>query len=190
MDEIRGQQGDRFDVSWTTVESYGAFPCSPGTGQTGSSPTCACKVGFAVTCSPWVCAGLNAQLVIDCVNDSLPRAKDTALVVSTERCPSRNWICSSSPPVGVAKPCTSASKVVRSHVLDGSLPGGLAHDPPLHLLAMPEPQTVPLWVTQRKMCPSAIRATASHSSTASFTQPGTGTVRTWPPLPKRSMMAQ
>jgi hypothetical protein len=55
---------------------------------------------------------------------------------------------------------------------------------------MPEPQIVPLWVTQRKMCPSAIRATVSHSSTASFTQSGTGTVRTWPPLPKRSMMAQ
>ena len=43
---------------------------------------------------------------------------------------------------------------------------------------IPEPQTVPLWVTQRKIRPSSMRATASHSSTAAFTQAGTGTVRT------------
>ena len=42
---------------------------------------------------------------------------------------------------------------------------------------IPEPHTVPLWVTQRKISPSSMRATATQSSTAAFTQQGTGTVR-------------
>jgi len=35
----------------------------------------------------------------------------------------------------MTKPCTGAAKVVRSHLLDSSLLGSLAHDPPDHLLA-------------------------------------------------------
>jgi hypothetical protein len=75
----------------------------------------------------------------------------------------------------MAEPSAGTAQVMGSHLLDGSLFGSMAHDPPDHLSLIPEPHTVPLWVTQRKISPSSMQATASHSSTAAFTQPGTGT---------------
>jgi hypothetical protein len=52
------------------------------------------------------------------------------------------------------------------------------------------PHTRPVLLTQRKIIPVSIPAMASHESIAPFTHAGTGTVRTCPPFPNRSMIAQ
>ena len=55
---------------------------------------------------------------------------------------------------------------------------------------MPSPQVLPTLLTRRKSFPRSIAAAASQSSSSVLTQSGTGTVRTWPPLPTRSTIAQ
>jgi hypothetical protein len=53
-----------------------------------------------------------------------------------------------------------------------------------------EKHAFPTLLTLRNSLPRAIAAKASRSSISLLTQSGTGTVRTWPPLPTRSTMAQ
>src|SRR5213594_550269 len=55
---------------------------------------------------------------------------------------------------------------------------------------IPSPHTVPERHTHRKNLPVLILAAVNHSSRNCFTQSGTGTVRTWPPFPTRSTIAQ
>src|SRR6202047_3869179 len=51
---------------------------------------------------------------------------------------------------------------------------------------MPSPHVLPPLLTRRNSFPRSITAAASQSSSSVLTQSGTGTVRTWPPLPIRS----
>ena len=55
---------------------------------------------------------------------------------------------------------------------------------------MPSPHVLPTLSTRRNSFPRSIAAAASQSSSSVLTQSGTGTVRTWLPLPTRSTMAQ
>src|SRR5882762_5954774 len=55
---------------------------------------------------------------------------------------------------------------------------------------IPSPQTVPERQTQRNNLPEVIWAAVNHTSRNCFTHSGTGTVRTCPPFPTRSMIAQ
>jgi len=74
-----------------------------------------------------------------------------------------------------------------------SIPANLAHSRMTHqatFSVMPSPQTCPVLVTQRKMSPASTPAMASQASIDDFAHAETGTVRTWPPLPNRSMIAQ
>jgi hypothetical protein len=65
------------------------------------------------------------------------------------------------------------------------LPGGETA-----FLVSPSPQTCPPRLTRRKSFPPSIPAAAIQHSSSARTQSGIGTVRTWPPLPTRSTMAQ
>jgi hypothetical protein len=55
---------------------------------------------------------------------------------------------------------------------------------------MPWPQSLPARQTHRNNGPLLMPAAPNHASSVSFTQLGTGTVRTCLPLPTRSTMAQ
>jgi hypothetical protein len=73
------------------------------------------------------------------------------------------------------------------------MPASFAYSRTTHRTAfslMRLPHTLPVLLTQRKMVPVSIPAMASHESMATFTQAGTGTVRTCPPFPNRSTIAQ
>src|SRR6516162_9825890 len=54
---------------------------------------------------------------------------------------------------------------------------------------IPSPHILPALLTRRNSLPRLTAAAASHSLSALLTQSGTGTVRTWPPLPTKSTMA-
>jgi len=55
---------------------------------------------------------------------------------------------------------------------------------------IPPPHVLPTLLTLRKSFPRSMPAAASHTSNSLLTQSGTGTGRTWPPLPIKSTMAQ
>ena len=55
---------------------------------------------------------------------------------------------------------------------------------------MPSPHILPTLLTRRNSFPRSIPAAVSQSSSSVLSQSGTGTVRTWPPLPTISTMAQ
>ena len=110
-------------------------------------------------------------------------------VVSTETCPSKNWICSSSPPAAWHK---------RAHVRRQSW-GDISGIPTfaevsfttcqITFSVMPSPQTVPVRLMQRNN-PSAIGTDLVPAAMADFSQCGTGTVRMCAALPMRSAMTQ
>jgi len=111
-------------------------------------------------------------------------------VVSTDLCPERNWICSSSPPVAWH---SRAQVRRRSCGANLSIPARLARCRTIHqtnFLLTFDPQTLPAQLTRRKIVPSSIPDALSHSSRTVFTHAGTGTVLIWPPFPKRLTIAQ
>ena len=111
-------------------------------------------------------------------------------VVATETWPRRNWICSSSPP---------AAWHNRAHVRRQSC-GASCWTPTVAAYfftiwqttfsVMPPPQIEPVRLTHRNTRPCTMAAVAAQSSSATFTQSGTGTVRMCRPLPTRSTTAQ
>ena len=98
-------------------------------------------------------------------------------VVSTEECPSRNWICSSSPPELWQS---------RAHVRRRSCGATCSISPVLHRLLttcqttfslIPSPHTFPDRLIARNTRPLVMRAADVQKSTASLTHFGIGTVR-------------
>src|SRR5258708_1376805 len=67
---------------------------------------------------------------------------------------------------------------------------GHSSEPHTTFSETPLPHAVPCRLTALKIRPSVTSAASIHRSTALFTQTGTGTVRTWPPFPTRSTIAQ
>ena len=111
-------------------------------------------------------------------------------VVCTETCPKRNWICSKSPPDAWQ---SRAQVRRRSCGANCATPMLLADSFTMCQTAftvIPSPHALPTLLTRRNSFPRSIAAAASQSSSSVRTQSGTGTVRTWPPLPTRSTMAQ
>ena len=111
-------------------------------------------------------------------------------VVSTDLCPKRNWICSSSPPAAWH---SRAQVRRRSCGANLSIPARLARCRTIHQTNFSltfDPQTLPAQLTRRKIVPSSIPDAPSHSSRTVFTHAGTGTVLILPPFPKRLTIAQ
>ena len=90
----------------------------------------------------------------------------------------------------MAETGTRATKIVRRQLFETSLRGEGLYDIPDHLFSQPRSQTIPLLLMDLKTQPVTISDARLQSSIRCFTQSGTGTVRTWPPLPTRSTMAQ
>ena len=55
---------------------------------------------------------------------------------------------------------------------------------------MPSPHIFPTLLTLRNSLPRSMAAAVSQLSSSCLTQSGTGTVRTWPPLPTRSTITR
>src|SRR3982074_759924 len=90
----------------------------------------------------------------------------------------------------LAEPSTGPSQIVWRRLRHANALGGFLHNVPnrLHRHAIsPCPSN---FVDPAEKFPRSIAAAASQSSSSVLTQSGTGTVRTWPPLPTRSTMAQ
>src|ERR1022692_198038 len=101
-----------------------------------------------------------------------------------------NWICSSSPP---ATWHSRAQERLKSWGAIFSMPTLLARFRTTYQTTFsvtPFPQTLPVLLIDRNRQPDAVPDACVHSSIRFFTHSGTGTVRTCPPLPIRSTMAQ
>ena len=92
--------------------------------------------------------------------------------------------------VGVAQLGASATQIVRRNVLKAQTLCAFANDIQTTFSEIPRPQHEPCRLTARNIRPCFSSAVASHWSTESFTHAGIGTVRTWPPFPIRSTIAQ
>jgi hypothetical protein len=77
----------------------------------------------------------------------------------------------------VAQFRTGATQVVRSNLLYSRPFAASLHHIPGHVLRDPLPHTFPALPTARKILPCVIPAYAAHSSSATLTQAGIGTVR-------------
>src|SRR5258706_4397887 len=90
----------------------------------------------------------------------------------------------------VAQPGAAATQIVgRDRCDPGScriLPDDVLH----HLLGMPVPQAPPALLTRRNTLPLVMFAASVHRSSTALAQSGMGTVRVWPALPCKSMIAQ
>jgi len=111
-------------------------------------------------------------------------------VVWTETCPSRNWICSSSPP---ARWHRRAQLRRRSWGARFAIPARRAAPFTTCQMAfgvMCSPQIAPVLLTARKIKLVVIPAARVQLSTVHFTQFGIGTVRTCFPVPIKSATTQ
>jgi hypothetical protein len=105
-------------------------------------------------------------------------------------CPSRNWICSSSPPAAWHN---LAQVLLRSWGANFLIPTRAAQSFTTYqttFWVIPPPHTAPFFWIERNSLPFEIEALSLQRSTAFFTQAGTDTVRTWPAFPTRSTIAQ
>src|ERR1700724_965830 len=88
----------------------------------------------------------------------------------------------------MAEPSTGPAQIVRRQLRHADALGGFLHNVPnrLHRHAI---SPCPSDFVDPAEFPRSIGAAPSQSSSSSvLTQSGTGTVRTWPPLPTRSTM--
>jgi hypothetical protein len=90
----------------------------------------------------------------------------------------------------VAKPSTGPSQIVRCQLRHSDASGGFLYDVPNRFYCHPISPCPSYFVDPAKQLSRSIPAAASQLSSSVLTQSGTGTVRTWPPLPTRSTMAQ
>ena len=111
-------------------------------------------------------------------------------VVCIETCPSRNWICSSSPPAAWQ---SRAQVLRRSWGASLSIPALAAYSRTTCHMAFSvrrSPHAFPILCTRRNSLPDVRLAASTHWSRISFTHIGIGIVRICPALPFRSTMAQ
>jgi hypothetical protein len=106
-------------------------------------------------------------------------------VVWTDRWPSRNWICSSSPPESWQ---SRAHDLLRSCEPSLETPNRFAYSfttCQTTFSVISVPQTTPLRHPHLKILPWAISATVNQLSIVCFAHSGIGTVRMRPPFPTR-----
>ena len=90
----------------------------------------------------------------------------------------------------VAESGTSPAKVVRSQLIHSDPFAESFTMCQTAFSVMPSPSILPIFVTRRKIFPRSIPEAFNQTRSSSITQSGTGTVRTCPPLPFKSTMAQ
>src|SRR6201998_557726 len=93
----------------------------------------------------------------------------------------------------MTEPSTGTSQIVWRQLRHADALGGFLHNVPnrlhRHAISPCPPHVLPTLLTRRNSFPRSIAAAVIQSSSSVLTQSGTGTVRTWHPLPTRSTMA-
>src|SRR5262249_5732045 len=95
----------------------------------------------------------------------------------------------------MAEPRATAAKIMRCEFFNSGARCGCSDDFPQHLgrhASSPDPSGLvdPVLLIDRKSAPSVVRPASFHSSIATFTHDGIGTVRMCPALPRRSAITQ